>query len=309
MISHKTLSYLHTPKSTVLVAMLFASFLVLCGMGIVSSTAQSPQKAERELEDEIPKHLPIKIKVKHLNNEKWARDLEVEVKNTSNKPIYYLFLIVSLPEVKSESNRRMGFQLIYGRSELVSFTEPLQPEDTPIRPGESYTLKIPEQLSLGWEQFTAKRNLSKTEPKKVKIRFGHLNFGDGTGFTATDGSPIDIYRQQSLKGSCVEDKNKIVSANMLLSRPPDSLRQSLTFFLPANFLPVKLPMADVAGSTSEATSSAVDVCGCQGSFCSHLKYAVAACCGYGVNIADSAPCTDRAGGCRTVEDEEFPCVG
>ena len=96
---------------------------------------------------------------------------------------------------------------------------------------------------------------------------------------------------------------------MLLSRPSDSLRQSLTFFLPANFLPVKLSAADIASSSSEVTFSAVDVCGCQDSFCSHLKYAVAACCGYGVNIADSAPCTDQAGGCQTVEDEEFPCTG
>ena len=103
----------------------------------------------------------------------------------------------------------MGFQLIYGRSELVSFTEPLQAQDAPIRPGESYTLKIPEQFSLGWEQFTAKRGLSKTEPKKVKIRFGHLNFGDGTGFTATDGSPINIHRQQSLKAPAWRTKIKV----------------------------------------------------------------------------------------------------
>ena len=85
--THSIFSHFQNLKSAVLATILLASFLILCVVGIVSSTAQSPQKAERELEDEIPKHLPIKIKVKHLNNEKWTRDLEVEVKNTSNKPI------------------------------------------------------------------------------------------------------------------------------------------------------------------------------------------------------------------------------
>ncbi|MDT7602178.1 MAG: hypothetical protein QOF61_175, partial [Acidobacteriota bacterium] len=35
-------------------------------------------------------------------------------------------------------------------------------------------LKIPERFSLGWESFAARRNMSKTEPKKVQIRLGEL---------------------------------------------------------------------------------------------------------------------------------------
>lgn len=202
--SHPLISHLRNLKLTLPVVVLLAAFIGWCPVGVVSSTAQSTQKEERELEDKIPKHLPLKVKVKNLKNEKWAHDLEIEVTNTSNKPIYYLFLIVSLPEVKSESNRTMGFQLIYGRSELVDFAASLQPEDIPIRPGESYTLKIPERFSLGWEQFVTKRKLPKAEPKKIKIRFGQLNFGDGTGFSLTDGSPIDIHEQQPSTVSCGE---------------------------------------------------------------------------------------------------------
>lgn len=225
--SHNILSHIRNLKLTMLIATPVA-FLALCGVGIMSSTAQSTQKEGRELEDKIPKHLPLKVKVKNLKNEKWAHDLEVEVTNTSNKPIYYLFLILTLPEVKSESNRAMGFQLIYGRSELVDFAAPLKPEDVAIRPGESYTLKIPEQFSLGWEQFAVKRKLPKSEPKKIKIRFGQLNFGDGTGFSFTDGSPIDIHRQQSSHTSCGEiEKPSTAFMNMPPNRPPDSLAQTL----------------------------------------------------------------------------------
>jgi hypothetical protein len=61
---------------------LLVLFFVVCAIGFVSSTAQTPQSGstaaplqERELEDRIPKHLPIKVKVKNLNNEKWEHDL------------------------------------------------------------------------------------------------------------------------------------------------------------------------------------------------------------------------------------------
>jgi hypothetical protein len=60
--------------------------------------AQELEKEERQLEDAIPKHVPIKVKIKaekekafkDLHNEKWLRDLEIEVTNTGTKPIYFL---------------------------------------------------------------------------------------------------------------------------------------------------------------------------------------------------------------------------
>src|SRR5881396_2315597 len=56
------------------------------------------QQEERQVEDSIPKHVPIKVKLKRekeakfkdLNNSDWLRDFELEVTNTSNKPIYFL---------------------------------------------------------------------------------------------------------------------------------------------------------------------------------------------------------------------------
>jgi hypothetical protein len=282
-------------------------------LGVKPTTQEVAAQAqpERELEDKIPKHLPIKIKVKNLHRENWARDLEIEVTNTSSKPIYYLFLILTLPEVKSDSNRTMGFQLGYGRNALVDFAAPLQANDVPLKPGESYTLKIPEQFSRGWERFAERRKLPKAEPKKVLIRFGQLNFGDGTGFSATDGEPIDIHPKQSFNRFYGEDADKVVAAarNGSPRRPPDSSSQPSNFFLPANFLPVKLSMASVGDSTSTAASFTVDVCGCQGSSCYRLKYDMAACCGDAVLIAASAGCSDPAGRCRSVEDQEFPCAG
>lgn len=43
---------------------------------------------ERKLFNGIPKRVPLRVNVRNLTNESWAHDLEIEVLNTSDKPIY-----------------------------------------------------------------------------------------------------------------------------------------------------------------------------------------------------------------------------
>jgi hypothetical protein len=68
---------------------LLALLVIACG--VISSTAQSPEKEERKIETRIPAHLPIKVKFKYdeklkdLKNEDWLGDLEVEVTNTGDE--------------------------------------------------------------------------------------------------------------------------------------------------------------------------------------------------------------------------------
>src|SRR4051812_13803788 len=95
------------------------SVVVVCGF--VASRAQSPSDEEREVVDKIPKHLPIKIKikkekeekVKDLSNDGWLGDLEVEVTNTGTKPIYYLDIILFLPDDFALSGVNLGCTLKY----------------------------------------------------------------------------------------------------------------------------------------------------------------------------------------------------
>src|SRR5690349_15771618 len=104
---------------------------------------------ERQLEDLIPKHVPIKIKIKKdkeagfkdLKNEKWAREFELEVTNTGTKPIYFLYFIV-WTDVKAAAGFRIDFPLYYGREQLGDITTKAEPSDVPINPGESVSLKI-----------------------------------------------------------------------------------------------------------------------------------------------------------------------
>ena len=200
-----------------------------------------PAQQEREFEDKIPKHLPIKVKVKNLekvknlNNEKWLRDLEIEVTNTGDKPIYYLGLSIELPEVKGPKGHSIGYPLDYGRLDLSDFRNRAQAEDVPINPGGSYVFRVPENWVKGWEGFKIKEH--QPDPRKVQIKFHILHFGDGTGFMTTGGLPVPN-SQVSCKGRSKADVVMMTATLAQPGRAPDSSLQLLFPSLPASYLPV-----------------------------------------------------------------------
>jgi len=160
----------------VFVALLAAIF------GIMSGSAQTPEKKEREVEDRVPKHLPIKVKVKNeqslkdLKNKKWARELEVEVKNTGDKPIYYVHVEIVMPEIVINGGE-LVLMMAYGRKELAYPDVPIKGDDIPILPGETVALKVPEGTLKAFEEF---RDADKVyaDPTKVKIVVNAVNLGD-----------------------------------------------------------------------------------------------------------------------------------
>jgi hypothetical protein len=155
-----------------------------------------PSGEEKILEDKTPQHLPIKVKVKNLNKKRWVHEIEVEVTNTSDKPIYFLLFYLSLPEVIGSTGMEIGFQLRFGRIELIKFITPLMPTDAAIKSGEVYTFKIPKTYAKGWDNLKNRENLR--EPKRVQLIFQALNFGDGTGFTNGGGKPVDMHKKVNL---------------------------------------------------------------------------------------------------------------
>ncbi len=102
------LSNLESRKQNVVKVVFLTALLALCVVGMVSGTAQSPQDnaaassvEEREFKNTVPAHVPIKIKLKteqsfkKKENKNWARELEIEVKNTGSKPIYFIYMRIS----------------------------------------------------------------------------------------------------------------------------------------------------------------------------------------------------------------------
>ena len=188
--AHRLRSILRRRNLKALTVFFLFSIVAVCGFSY--SRAQSDEKEEREVVEKIPKHLPIKVKVKKpeklkdAKNEEWLGELEVEVTNTGTKPIYYLHISVFLPDVFAPNGHNFGFPLEYGRARLNSISEPLLPDDVPILPGVVVVLKVPAERAELWRRGRARGD--RPNPKKIEFIFNYLNFGDGTGFIG--GKPI-----------------------------------------------------------------------------------------------------------------------
>jgi hypothetical protein len=174
----------------------------------------------------IPKHVPLKIDVRNLDSKRWVHDLEIEVTNTSDRPIYFLDFYVTLPEVKGSSGHTVGFWIKYGRGELLSFSTPVEKDDVPLLPGEKYVFKIPVGSAKGWDRMREKDGVP--EPRKILIEFQGINFGDGTGYRDTGGTPVNIHKKTNFNQSCVPPPN----------RSPNLVQPPQVSLLPATFKPV-----------------------------------------------------------------------
>ncbi len=162
--------------------------------GISAGTAQSDEQEEREVVEKIPRHLPIKVKVKKpeklkdAQNEDWLGEVELEVTNTGTKPIYYLYISLHLPDVFAPTGHPFALGFKYGRTALIDLDEPVRPDDVPLPPGGVVVLKVPAEQPVLWRRGRAKGD--RPNPKKIELIFRNLNFGDGTGFIGSTGKPL-----------------------------------------------------------------------------------------------------------------------
>jgi len=130
-----------------------------------------------------PFKLPVAITaVRHLQGENWLHELEVKVKNISERPIYYVRFGIAMPGVIGPKYKTYGLFLRYGRPALISPTHLPGPQDTPIKPGGSYIFKVPD---VSWKRFTdymASIGQTEASVEKVVFRFDTIKFEDGSGY-------------------------------------------------------------------------------------------------------------------------------
>jgi hypothetical protein len=270
----------------------------------VSDTVRSQQDGtlssagnERKLESRLPERVPVKLKVKNeqslkrKDNKNWARELEVEVKNTGTKPIYFISVEIVMPEILIDGAK---FVLLtsYGRPKLKLPETPVEEGDVPILPGKSVTLKLSDGQAEGFEYFRDDERRW-GDPKEIIIEVPIINFGDGTFMLGKEG----IYRSAPPKKQS-KDKpppeegckpaSKVREASLF-----DSLLIAPYSLQPANFLRANFSQP-VKGAGLGSTSLR-DACGCQ---------SVAGCM-WGYLTDPSCPCDDNsvfthvgfAGGC------------
>jgi hypothetical protein len=161
----------------------------------ISTTAESSQ-SKRQLDDRVPAHLPIKIKIKKekkegfqdLENVHWPRDFELEVQNTGDRPIYALGLVWQLGDGRAPDGNIYGATLHYGRSPFITVPgEMPKPEDVPISAGETHVFKLSKPTLGGLESFTQENHLT---PKSVMVWLNYLCFGDGTCLEGPEGKNL-----------------------------------------------------------------------------------------------------------------------
>lgn len=128
--------------------------------------------------------LPIEIvAVRNLQKRgHWLRDLELEIKNVSAKPIYEIYFTLFMPDDKGPSGALYGVSLEYGRLELLHPRQRASAGDKPIGKGETALLKVDERLSRGYEHHLANDNVPEQASYNVRLMVLAINFGDGTGF-------------------------------------------------------------------------------------------------------------------------------
>ena len=257
--------------------------------------------SESVIEDQLPGHIPIKVELLNLKKEGFFRNLEIKVTNTSNKPIYYLELSLLLPDVLSPNGNPIRFPIEYGRDELISFDEPIQSTDVPIRPGESVFFKIPEENLGPFERYASKKQLPLSEIKKVYLIFHLLNFGDKTGFSDTGGSPVPrIPRGQALNGSCGgggDGPNKIDVTASLFSLLSHALSSN-------SYYPI--PFLKLSGANLQPKAQA-GLCCPGAASCVYAKQSTYSCnCGTGRTF-QSTGCQDTESQCQDYYTDDKTC--
>jgi hypothetical protein len=199
--------------------------LILSVVGILMTaslrTSGTAALQERLFENKIPSHIPLKIKIKKekeqsfkdLKNEKWLREFELELTNTGDKPIYFLYITMDTDVKFDRVGPEIVFPLTYGRAELGDIVTKASSDDVAIKPGETIILTAGD--ATAWE--TGVRENRWPEATKFKAEIQILSFGDGTGYFGTG-----LYPSAGKPRAAVNDE-KLPQPPKARARPHETL--------------------------------------------------------------------------------------
>ncbi|HEX8499854.1 MAG TPA: hypothetical protein VF659_04615 [Pyrinomonadaceae bacterium] len=186
--------------------LLFVSCLALAlGAGALRS-GYTQSREERKIKVRTFNRMPLEVKeVRNLQKEgNWLRDLEIEVKNISRQPIYFITLTLDFPDVPAPKptphpatgyipEAVTGFSVYYGAPRLMNVTQLAGPDDIPLKPGETHVFRIPEAWVMGYESMNRTMNLPPETWNRVELSFDIISLGDGTGY---EGGRRMLYSQK-----------------------------------------------------------------------------------------------------------------
>ncbi len=174
---------------TILVA--FALFIL--SLFLIEPRVTSSTQGERKFESAVSKDVPIKLSIKKdkeqsfqdLKNGKWVREFELELTNTGDRPIYYIYIML-ISDVQVNGSP-MVFPVMYGRPGLGDIISKAEPDDIPIKPGQSHVFKIHPGQIRPWERAVLEGR--RPDATKLSAYLQTLSFGDGTGYLTNEPYP------------------------------------------------------------------------------------------------------------------------
>jgi len=203
-----------THSYTLLVkALLLGIFLFFAGLFLIKAPVALTvaRMQERVLQNDIKANVPIKVNIKkekeksfkNLNNGKWIGEFELELTNTGDKPIYFVYITL-VSDVKY-GGTPLVFPVMYGRDELGDIITRAEDKDAAIKPGETYVFTIHPSQIEAWENEVAKGTWP--DATKLTIALQALSFGDGTGYFANTLYPPPGLEKKYVR-SAVKHKTK-----------------------------------------------------------------------------------------------------
>jgi hypothetical protein len=175
--------------------LILASCLALAlGAGAFGS-GHTQTRGERKVKVETFTRMPLEVvEIRNLQKEgNWLRELEVEVKNISRQPIYFIYLSIQFPDVPAPppqprpdgsiaSRSVTGFSATYGPVRMTSVSQLAGPDDIPLKPGETCVLRVSKAEALGFEYMNRTMNLPPEAWNRIELEFSFISLGDGTGY-------------------------------------------------------------------------------------------------------------------------------
>ncbi|HMH44321.1 MAG TPA: hypothetical protein VK557_12605 [Pyrinomonadaceae bacterium] len=122
------------------------------------------------------KDMPLQIQnVRNLQSANWSTDLEIELKNVSSKPIYFVLAYLDFPNHSTPS----GIWFEFGSRSNIQVQRLAKADDPHIDPGQTLVLRIAEQF---WAGLRIQDQNSPEMFRKLDLHLGVVSFGDRTGF-------------------------------------------------------------------------------------------------------------------------------
>jgi hypothetical protein len=196
---------------------LFSRFLFLFCVGtfLLVPASQAPRKYKIYSPEKIQTGLKEVVEMKSiekLQSRNFPEDFEIEMRNVSKKPIYFMHVMVIFSGTSGlGGGNPVGLQVSFGNNrKLVSISNRPSPSDIPAKPGETFVLKPENNDAKNVRKFFEDRVGSSNVEKvmsDVILVFQTINFGDGTGYMG--GEPdSDQKVSQNTSSSNKEDLRK-----------------------------------------------------------------------------------------------------